>query len=283
MLKRHPIHLAAAALLIVSLACSQSAPAPAEDPNALNTSIAQTIAARQTEAALNNPPTATATSAPEMPTLTLEPTPSETPDVTATPTTPTISVSVDTNCRTGPGAIFERVGILLVGETAEIVGREPKGEYWYIRNPDTGPEFCWVWGEYATISGNTLFLLYLSPAPPPPTSFTASFEKMETCSVWWMDFRLVNNSGIAFRSMSISVRDADTNTVASQEANSFSNSDGCSAPVTVGSLVPGGAVTVSSPPFGYNPDGNNLNARITLCTEPDQKGTCVTQEFNFRP
>jgi hypothetical protein len=200
-----------------------------------------------------------------------------------TPTTPTISVSVDTNCRTGPGAIFERVGILLVGETAEIVGREPKGEYWYIRNPDTGPEFCWVWGEYATISGNTLFLLYLSPAPPPPTSFTASFEKMETCSVWWMDFRLVNNSGVAFRSMSISVRDADTNTVASQQANSFSNSDGCSAPVTIESLISGGAVTVSSPPFGYNPAGHNLSASITLCTETDQKGTCVTQDFNFRP
>jgi hypothetical protein len=283
MLKRHPIHLAAAALLIGSLACSQSAPAPAADPNALNTSIAQTIAARQTEALLSNPSTASFTSAPETPTPTLEPTPSETPDFTATPTTPTISVSVDTNCRTGPGAIFERVGILLVGETAEIVGREPKGEYWYIRNPDTGPEFCWVWGEYATISGNTLFLLYLSPAPPPPTSFTASFDKMETCSVWWMDFRLVNNSGVAFRSMSLSVRDADTNTVASQESNSFANSDSCSAPVTVEQLVSGGAVTVSSPPFGYNPAGHNLSARITLCTEPDQKGTCVTQEFNFKP
>lgn len=283
MLKRHTTHLAAAVLLIASIACSLSAPSPAADPNALNTSIAETIAARQTEAALNNPPTATFTSAPDMPTLTLEPTPSETPDVTATPTTATISVSVDTNCRTGPGAIFERVGILLVGETAEIVGREPRGEYWYIRNPDIGTEFCWVWGEYATISGNTLFLLYLSPAPPPPTSFTASFEKMETCSVWWMDFRLVNNSGVAFRSMSLIVRDADTNTVASQEANSFTNSDGCSAPVTIESLIPGGAVTVSSPPFGYNPDGNNLSARITLCSGTDQKGTCVTQEFNFRP
>lgn len=283
MAKRRPFHLAAAVLLIASLACSQSAPASPADPNALNTSIAQTIAARQTEAVLSNPPTATFTFASETPTPTLEPTPSETPDFTATPSTPTISVSVDTNCRTGPGAIFERVGILLVGETAEIVGREPKGEYWYIRNPDTGPEFCWVWGEYATISGNTLFLLYLSPAPPPPTSFTASFEKMETCSVWWVEFRLVNNSGVAFRSMSLNVRDADTNTVASQETNSFANSDGCNAPVTVERLVSGGAVTVSSPPFGYNPAGHNLSARITLCTEPDQKGTCITQEFNFRP
>ena len=282
-MKRHPSLMAVSGLLIVSLACSQSAPLPPPDPNALNTSVAKTVAARQTEAALNNPVTATFTPVPELPTLTPEPPSSATPDFTGTPTTPMIDVSVDTNCRTGPGAIFERVGILLVGETAEIVGREPKGEYWYIRNPDTGPEFCWVWGEYATISGNTLFLLYLSPAPPPVTSFTAAFEKLETCTVWWVDFRLANNSGTQFKSVSLSVRDVDKNTVVSLEANGFTNSDGCGTPSTISSLIAGGTVTLSSPPFGYNPTGHNLSAKITACTEVDQKGTCLTRELNFKP
>lgn len=281
MLKRHPSLMALLGLLIVSLACSQSAPPP--DPNALSTSIAQTVAARQTEVALNNPATATFTSAPELPTLTAEPTLTVTPDYTATPLTPLISVSVDTNCRTGPGAIFERVGILLVGETAEIVGREPKGEYWYIRNPDEDPENCWVWGEYATISGSTLYLSYLSPAPPPAASFTVSFEKLESCSVWWVDFRLTNNSGTLFRSVSLSVRDADTNTVVSLVENRFTNSDGCAAPVTTDSLIPGGSVILSSPPFGYNPAKHNLNAKITACTDVDLQGTCLTRELNFKP
>lgn len=283
MLKRHPSHLAAAGLLIASLACSLSAPAPAADPNALNISIAQTVAARQTEIALNNPATATHTLTPETPSPTLEPTLSATPDFTATPLTATISVSVDTNCRTGPGAIFERVGILLVGETAEIVGREPRGEYWYIRNPDMGSEFCWVWGEYATISGSTLYLLYLSPPPPPVASFLASFEKLESCTVWWVDFKLVNNSAAQFRSISLTLRDVDTNTVASLTGNKFTNNNGCDVPVTTDALVAGGAVTVSSPPLGYNPSGNNLNVKITVCTEADQEGTCLTREFNFKP
>ena len=286
MFKRHPILASIVVLLIASLACAQpGVSAPAADPNAVNTSIAQTVIARQTEAALNNPATATSTSTPETPTLTPEPTLSATPDFTATSATPMISVTVDTNCRVGPGAIFERVGILLVGETAEIVGREPKGEYWYIRNPDAGPEFCWVWGEYAEITGNTLPLLYLSPPPPPNTSFSASFDKMGTCATWWADFKLVNNSGVVFRSVSIIVTDNDTDpvTVVSLGLNRFIQNDTCGSPVVTDTLIPGGFVTVSSAHLAYNPSGHNLNAKITICTENDQKGTCVTQEVKFKP
>ena len=113
MLKKHSILMSITVLLIAALACvlPGAAPAPALDPNAVNTSIVQTISARQTQEILNNPPTATFTLTPELPTLTLEPTLSSVPDFTATPSTPQITVSVDTNCRTGPGAIFERVGI----------------------------------------------------------------------------------------------------------------------------------------------------------------------------
>lgn len=283
MAKRHSILVSAIVLLTASLACSPSVSVPSADPNTLNTSIAQTVIARQTEAALLNPATATFTSTPETPTLTLEPTLSATPDFTSTPAIPLISVSVDTNCRTGPGAIFERVGILLVGETAEIVGREPKGEYWYIRNPDAGPEYCWVWGEYATISGNILYLQYMSPPSPPVTSFTVSFEKLETCTVWWVDFRIVNNSGAPFRSVSLTVSDAGANTSLSLTENKFTNNDGCGVSNAMDSVVVGGAATVSSPPFGYNPSGHNLNAKITVCTEANQQGACLTREITFTP
>ena len=291
MFKHHHFLTFITILLIASFACvlpGVSAPAPVMDQNAINTSIARDIAARQTEAVLANPPTVTFTSAPETPTLTLEPTISPTSDFTATPGTPMITVSVDTNCRVGPGAIFQRVGILLVGETAEIVGREPKGEFWYIRNPDadgSDAEYCWVWGEYATISGSTLPLLFLSPPPPPATSFTASFEKLHTCNVWWVNFKLSNTSGVSFKSIGIVLTDTDTNpvTVVSLKANEFTNNDGCSQPVTTASLVAGAALSVSSPLYTYNFSGHDLNAKITLCTEKDQQGTCVTQEINFKP
>ena len=291
MLNKHPFLKFITMLLVASLACvlpGASAPAPVMDQNAINTSIAQDIAARQTEAVLANPPTTTFTTTPEIPTLTLEPTVSPTLDVTATLETPMISVSTDTNCRVGPGAIFQRVGILLVGETAEIIGREPKGEFWYIRNPDaesSGAEYCWVWGEYATVTGNTLPLLFLSPPPPPATSFTSSFEKMQTCNVWWADFKLSNTSGVSFKSINIVLTDTDTDpvTVVSVKANEFSHNDGCSQPETTASLVAGASLSVSSPLFPYNISGHDLIAKITLCTEDNQQGTCVTQEIKFKP
>jgi hypothetical protein len=289
MLKRHPFLIFLVTLLVASFACSQAAPVAAPmDSNALNTSIAQTVAARQTEVALNAPTsTAIFTLTPVPPTATLEPTLSVTPDLNLSPTleTPMITVSVDTNCRTGPGSIYQRVGMLLVGETAEVVGRGQNvdGEFWYIRNPDEGLEYCWVWGGYATVTGNTLPLLFMSPQPPPASSFTATYQKLEKCTVWWLNFKLTNTSAGLFKSVSLILRDADTNTVANLQANNFPHSIDCKTPEITDSLISGGTVVVSSPPLGYNPTGHNLNAKIKICTDADQKGICLTQELNFKP
>ena len=287
MVKRHPFLVPVVVLLAASLACSQAAPAAPPDPNALNTSIAQTVAARQTEAVLNNPATATFTPAPEIPTLTLEPTLSATPDFTPTSETPMISVSVDTNCRTGPNVLFERVGILLVGETTEILGREPKGEYWYIRNPDmsdNGVEYCWVWGEYATVTGNLLPLLYMSPAPPSAINFNVAYSKLESCNkTWWVDLALENKSGGLFKSIAINLSDADTLTATSLTQNSFTNKDGCNTIDTIDSLVAGGTFMVSSAPLGYNPSGHKLTVKVTVCTSADLQGNCLTRELTFTP
>ena len=99
---------------------------------------------------------------------------SATPVATAstTLTTPIVGVSVDTNCRTGPGKVYESLGVLKVGEIAEIVGKKAYYNYWIIKNPDTNGE-CWLWGEYATVLGDTSNLQeYVLPSAPPPTSTT---------------------------------------------------------------------------------------------------------------
>lgn len=286
MSKRSPLLLSAAVLAVAALACGQFAPAaPPQDPNAAEVSIAQTVAARQTEAALVNPPTATFTSLPALATLTFEPTLSSTPELTPTLETPLITVSADTNCRTGPGQVFERVGMLLVGETAEIVGREPRGEYWLIPNPDESDvEYCWVWGEYATVTGNLLPLLFASPPPTPVLNVNISHARLESCNgIWWVDFKLENLSVVSFRSISLIVRDATTNTVVTMELNGFTNKDGCGTTSTVEALIAGGTVTVSSSAFGYNPSGNNLGAKIKLCTSLDRTGACLERELTFKP
>lgn len=97
------------------------------------------------------------------------PFPSETPTSTPTftPSVPMVTVSVNTNCRTGPGMMYDLIGALLIGEEAVVVGKYSAGNYWIINNPDASGT-CWLWGQYATVSGNTNGLTDY-PAPPTPT------------------------------------------------------------------------------------------------------------------
>lgn len=93
--------------------------------------------------------------------------------LTATPSVPMVSVSVNTNCRTGPGMVYELIGGLFVGEKAVVVGKYSSGNYWIINNPDQAGT-CWLWGEYATVIGSTAGLPEFTPPPTPTPSITPS-------------------------------------------------------------------------------------------------------------
>ncbi|HXF86346.1 MAG TPA: SH3 domain-containing protein [Anaerolineales bacterium] len=282
MSKSAPIFSFITLLLFVSLACALpnlSTP----DPSLIGTTVAQTIIADLTQSAPSLTPTFTFT--PEPPTLTPTLSSSLTPIFTFTPLVPLISVSVATNCRVGPGKIYERVGALLVGETTEVYALDPTGNYWYVRNPDTGPEFCWLWGEYATVSGNISALPIYTP-PPTPTpvpAFEASYEGKETCVGWWVDIELKNTGGLTFKSISLTVRDTNTDVVLSMYADGFTDNSGCLDSTKKDNLNPGTTLTISTPAFNYDPSGHRLRATITLCSGLGQNGVCVTQAINFIP
>ncbi len=82
--------------------------------------------------------------------------------------TVTVTVSVDTNCRLGPGTAYAIVGALAVGQSAEVVGRSASSDNWIIRLPSNLAVTCWLWGQYATVSGDTSTLPVITP-PPTPT------------------------------------------------------------------------------------------------------------------
>lgn len=88
------------------------------------------------------------------PTSTPEPAFTFTPEFTATPSKVFVTVSADTNCRSGPGPDYNIVGALIPGQVAEVVGKSPATSYWIINNPN-GPGTCWLWGELAAINGDT--------------------------------------------------------------------------------------------------------------------------------
>jgi hypothetical protein len=275
--------------LIISQACTVLG-ISASDPNSVDTAMVQTIVVGLTQTAgavipidLVTSPIPTFT--PELPTFTPTATLSPTPVFTSTSVIPQISVSMPTNCRVGPGKVYDRVGGLLPGEFAEVVGRNQVGNYWYIRNPRDSNGFCWLWGEYATVTGNINVLpVYTPPPTPTPTpNFEAFYTGKDSCTGWWVDIELDNTGGVSFRSISLTLRDTVTDTVLSMYADSFTDTNGCGTSNTKDSLPSGASRTVSSPAFTYDPIGDKLRATITLCSNAGQSGTCITQVVHFTP
>src|ERR1041384_1036351 len=130
-------------LIMVTLACVAPAGVPPIDPNFVNTAIAGTQTA-QPIIPITGPETLT-------PTLTRVPSATPFPTFTVVViATPQLSVSVDTSCRTGPGAVYARVSVLRAGEIADVVGRSADGNFWVIRNPDGTGDPCWISAENAT-------------------------------------------------------------------------------------------------------------------------------------
>ena len=101
-------------------------------------------------------------------------TPSETPPPTATfmPEQVSISVSVDTDCRTGPTSEYPLLSILPAGGEYEIEGRNQAGDFWLIFDPAIEKN-CWVYGEMGEVTGDGMMVpfenLNLEDPPEDPT------------------------------------------------------------------------------------------------------------------
>ncbi len=306
-MKRHVFSLPFAVLLLASLACNGVVATP--DMNTISTSIAQTFAVTLTALGATSAPVSTET--PQPPTLTYTPitplptfTPTATfpPPATFTPLVPQISVSVATNCRSGPGKVYPLMGGLPQGVVVQVFGRDPSGNYWYIRNPDRPNRFCWVWGEYATVTGNISLVPILTPPPTPtatltPTAtatftpkpapkFNISFSGLEVCKSskkWWVEFEIKNTGDFALRSITIMVLDADKGITKTRTMDGFDSRNGCAATSHRAILQKGKSVIVSSDAFGYNLKGRNLRAWVVICVQNNQGQPCAQKIINFTP
>ena len=165
-------------LLLAAAACQPPAPVtPTQGMGDLAltaTSIAQTLSAQSSPtpavivtATFPAEGIATATELPPIVSETASPiVVPPTVTVTASPGVPMVSVTVGTNCRTGPGRVYDRIGGAQVGVRFVIVGKHTPTNYWIIRLPD-GRE-CWLWGQHAVVEGNVSSLPEYTP-PPRPT------------------------------------------------------------------------------------------------------------------
>lgn len=146
-------------LLIIALsACNLPSAEPSETESADPADLALTITALAGGSQPGN----------DSPQETATPQFTATPGPTSTPSVPQVSVTTNTNCRTGPGTQYDLIDSLLIGQTAEVVGKNSGvPNYWVIKRIN-GSGTCWLWGQYATVSGNTANLPEY-PVPPTPT------------------------------------------------------------------------------------------------------------------
>jgi RNA polymerase sigma-70 factor (ECF subfamily) len=110
------------------------------------------------------PPVASATPSPS-------PSPSPTPSPTVTPTpteqAPIVIADANSNCRFGPGTVYNVITYLLEGQSAPIDGRNAEWTWWWIERVD-GTGHCWVWDGRVTVQGDTSDVPVIA-APPTPT------------------------------------------------------------------------------------------------------------------
>lgn len=92
-------------------------------------------------------PTATATGAAPTPLPGLAPTATLPGEAAPEPAEGAVLILVDLNIRSGPGVSFDRVGFLLKGDRAPVIGRDPASGWWQITCPPTvESRSCWVSG-----------------------------------------------------------------------------------------------------------------------------------------
>lgn len=292
--KKYYLEIVLVVLITLTLACSL--PLDFIDPGnegAVGTSVAQTINAQdsagegsdaQDEEGDRTTPTPGATQP-------VTETPTQAPTQTSTQATPKVHISANTNCRTGPGEVYDRLGIATEGSSLEAFARDPNQSFWFVAHPDQSGEKCWVWDDYATPEGPTGALPVYTPMPTPtpqPTatpavSFNVAFHEIESCVVDnILEFKITNTGDLPLEYVAYDIEDTDKNLSESDSYNYFDEWNHCPEGSSRQKLDPG----TSDYFVGYGTDaylfsGNNFKATITACTQDNGGGTCVSRTITF--
>lgn len=330
---RFRLALALTAFLLAAQGCdllpfAGAQPPPAgPDPTAVSAIITLTAAQEAFSATLTALPGAGATQAPPIPpsetptftpTPTLSPTPTATSPLPAAPVQPSpivvivtattgagapgtggqpkIYARVDSNCRSGPGPGYTRLGYLLVGEESEIYGRNKSWTWWYIREPRRAGIMCWVWGGSTRVEGDTgsVPVIYVSASPSitkTPSkpggggaSFSVTGVKIIKCgSVFTIIIKVKNTGDKRFESAMMKVTDLTKGKLLYGPSSSntpFRSSDtDCTAD---GDQIETGQTRWIGAGLGTKSlSGHKLQIEIKLCTGEGLSGTCDSESGSY--
>jgi len=279
-------------ILLTATACSgnatQVAPLEAED---LQTLVAGTLTAAAVELGQTMTAAVTATFTPTITfTATLPP--------TQAPTTAPVTLTTNGNvhCRKGASTTFPSITIIPAGTVVEVIARNPGNDFFYVRAAESETGACWIWGQYASLNGDSNTLPVFTPVPtplptatntPPPTAvFTAQYIGYTTCptalgSKLAANFLITNTGALTLQSVRIK-----SNDLIEHSSNSFRYWSSGVLNSVKSEIAKGDSMTVSTcEPGGFksNAVGSEVTAEITICTLDDLKGACGTQTVVFKP
>jgi hypothetical protein len=224
------------------------------------------------------------------PTITLTSTPSLTP----TPEGVWLTVVENTNCRAGPGTMYDFVTKINAGVSVQAIARNPENNYYYIQNPN-GSGFCWLWDAYSTLTGNITILPMFTPQATPtpaatntPTaSVSVSFVQVTSCGGQYaLRLKVKNTGGVTWQSVKVVIKDNTTATTFTHTLDQFRGYTGCPMDVSQEDLTPGeeGIISNVSPgQFGYDPTGHELKVTVTVYSENGLGGISASASFKVTP
>src|SRR6185436_2697744 len=169
------IFFALTVLLASSLACNLQTGTPQPAAPEIQTAAALTV-----QAILTPSITATVQQQAIVANNTATPTGAPTGTITPTYSVPMLTLREQTNCREGPGQSYEVLFTYLKGAQLEIVGHYPQENYWLVKSNDSPTGTCWLWGEYADVTGSYWVVSSVTPPPTatlqPPTAPAVKWE-----------------------------------------------------------------------------------------------------------
>jgi hypothetical protein len=222
------------------------------------------------------------------------PTPTLSPTQTYTPTSsvPMVTVSVNTNCRSGPNTSYGILGVMTVGQQAEVVGRSTLSDTMIIRLPSDLNVTCWLWAGNATVTGDTSGLPVVPiPATPtakfsptPQVSFSVVYASTDFCAgLYRVKFKITNTGILTWESDQVSVTDQATSVTKTITYDNFPYySSTCDTGVDL-NLEKGEVGYTTSDGFAVNPAGHAMAALIQVCSQDGMVGTCLQKSITFTP
>jgi len=169
-------------------AASMSSPTPTTTPE-IAPSLTSTDIPSATPTEI---PTATSTLTPStVPTITSTSTPTEIPTATQTPTLEGVTVSAEqnVNCRWGPNVAYLNAGLLQLGATAQVDGRDYAATWLWIQMEGI-TYHCWVAASAVAVQGNLDNVSRVSIDPPinaavPPAGGVSATRAGNKVTIIW--------------------------------------------------------------------------------------------------